>query len=287
VLTNLINILISGVAFGILLFLMAGGLSITLGLMNFANMAHGSFAMLGGYVAVTGMQKLGWPFLLALPAAALAAGVLGYLLERLLFRRLYGASDLEQVLLTIGVVFVSIAAATFFWGAAQQPVRLPAWLNQQIQFGPFDINSYRLFTIAMGGALTIALILAVNYTNFGAKIRAGVDNRRMTASCGINIDRLFSLSFGIGSAIAGLGGALSIQLVGLDPQFPLRYLVLMLLVVVVGGLGSIPGTLVAALVLGIGEVLGKYYVPEATSFIIYAIPVAVLLAKPAGLFGRA
>ena len=285
--TNLLNIFVSGVAFGVLLFLMAGGLSITLGLMNFANMAHGSFAMAGGYATVTLMQRLDWPFFLTLPAAALIAGLLGYVFERLLFRRLYRSSDLEQALLTIGLVFISVACATFFWGPAQQPIRVPAYLNYQIQFGPFDINSYRLFTIVVGGALTVALILAVNYTNFGAKIRAGVDNRRMTASCGIDVDHLFSISFALGSALAGLGGALSIQLVGLDPQFPLRYLVLMLLVVVVGGLGSIQGTLIAALVLGIGEVVGKYYVPEAASFIIYAIPVAILLMKPAGLFGRA
>lgn len=285
-LANSANILISGVAFGILLFLMAGGLSITLGLMNFANMAHGSLAMLGGYITVTLMQRFDWPFFLTLPAAAIGAAAVGAVLELTLFRRLYRVSDLEQVLLTVGLVFVSIAAATFFWGPTQQPLRLPPYLNSQIQIGFIDVNAYRVFTIVVGGVLSLAMILGVQYTNFGAKIRAGVDNRRMTTGCGINIDLLFSVAFAIGSALAGLGGALSVQLVGLDPQFPLRYLVLMLLVVVVGGMGSMQGTLIAALVLGVGEVAGKYYFPQASSFIIYAIPVAILLVKPAGLFAR-
>ncbi len=282
---SMIGALFNGAAFGVLLFLMASGLSITMGLMNFANMAHGSLAMLGGYVAVV-LMRTGWPFLATLPAAAVVAGLAGLAAERLVFRYQYRRPELDQVLMTIGIVTMTVAGATFVWGAGQQAVEMPNYLQGQVHVLGLDLNTYRLFLLAVGGSLTVALVLGIEKTNFGAKIRAAVDNRRMTASCGIDVDGLFAVAFLIGSALAGLGGALSINLLGLDPNFPLKYLVYLLFVVVVGGLASIRGTLIGALVLGICDVGGKYYVPQVGAFILYGVTVAILLYRPTGLVGR-
>jgi len=281
-----INILLSGIAYGVLLFLMAGGLSVTMGLMGFANLAHGALAMLGGYIAVTLINDYGWSFLWTLPVAALGAAIAGSIVERTVFRRLYGGKELDQVLLTIGIVSMTVAAATFIWGPSPRPVVIPEFLAGRLQFGFVDIGTYRLFLILFGGALTLGLVLGIDYTSFGAKVRAAVDNRRMTTSCGVNVNRLFALAFALGSALAGLGGALAVYLVGLDPQFPVKYLVYLLIVVIVGGLGSIKGTLFASIALGIADVTGKYYVPDAGAFILYAVAVAILLVRPQGLFGR-
>jgi branched-chain amino acid transport system permease protein len=286
VLISLINVLVNGIAYGVLLFLMAGGLSVTMGLMGFANLAHGSLAMLGGYILAMAMNGYGWPFVPALLAATAGTTVAGILVERAIYRRLYWGAELDQVLLTIGIVSMTVAAATFLWGSQPQAVRVPAWLDGHLQLGDFDIGIYRLFLIGLGGALTAGLVLGIDRTNFGAKIRAAVDNRRMTTSCGIDVDRLFSVAFAIGSALAGLGGGLAVGLIGLDPNFAVKYLVFLLIVVVVGGLGSIKGTLVAAIGLGVCDVTGKYYVPQAGAFILYAVTVVMLLWRPRGLFGR-
>jgi branched-chain amino acid transport system permease protein len=285
-LLGLINVLVNGAAYGMLLFLMAGGLSVTMGLMGFANLAHGSLAMLGGYVLAMLMNGYGWPFLPALLGATLAAAAAGAIVERTVFRRLYGGAELDQVLLTIGVVSMTVAAATFVWGTEPTTVRIPSWLDGRLQFGAFDFGIYRLFLILVGGALTLGLMLGIERTNFGAKIRAAVDNRRMTVSCGIDVKRLFALAFAIGSALAGFGGGLAVALVGLDPTFAVKYLVFLLMVVVVGGMGSVRGTFVAAIALGICDVTGKYYVPQAGAFILYAVTVVLLLWRPQGLFLR-
>ncbi len=282
---SLVSVLFNGVAYGVLLFLMAGGLSITMGLMNFANLAHGSLAMLGGYVTVMAMRG-GWSFPAALLAAALASAFAGLVLERGLLRYQYRKPELDQVLMTIGIVSMTIAAATFVWGSGQQPVEMPPYLQGQIRVGDMEFNTYRVFLIAVGGVLSAALVLGIEKTNFGAKVRAAVDNRRMTLSCGIDVDKLFAVAFLIGSALAGIGGALSINLLGLDPNFPIKYLVYLLFVVVVGGLASIRGTLLAALLLGICDVGGKYYLPQVGAFILYGVTVVVLLIRPQGLMGR-
>jgi branched-chain amino acid transport system permease protein len=285
VIESLVSVLFNGIAYGVLLFLMAGGLSITMGLMNFANLAHGSLAMLGGYVTVMAMRA-GWSFPAALLAAALASAIAGFVLERGLLRYQYRKPELDQVLMTIGIVSMTIAGATFVWGSGQQPVEMPAYLQGQIRVGDMEFNTYRVFLIAVGGVLSAALVLGIEKTNFGAKVRAAVDNRRMTLSCGIDVDRLFAVAFLIGSALAGIGGALSINLLGLDPNFPIKYLVYLLFVVVVGGLASIRGTLLAALLLGICDVGGKYYLPQVGAFILYGVAVVVLLIRPQGLMGR-
>jgi branched-chain amino acid transport system permease protein len=281
-----INILLGGIAYGFVLFLMAGGLSITLGLMGFANMAHAALAMVGGYTAALLIGKAGWPFLPAVGMAAATATLTGAVLERTLFRRLYQASELEQVLLTIGVVYVAIATATYLVGPEQMAIAVPGWLDGNLRLGPIDLNRYRLFLIASGVVLLFSLVRLIDHTTFGAKIRAAVFNRRMTASCGIDVDRLYALAFALGSALAGLGGALSVKLLGLDPNFPIKFLTELLIVVSVGGLGSLRGTFLAAMLFGLIDVVGKYLLPEIGAFIIYATALAVLTVRPQGLVGR-
>jgi len=279
-------VLFDGVAYGSLLFLISIGLSVTMGLMNFVNLAHGAFAMLGGYVAVVLMSRAGVPFLAALPLAFLGAAAAGWLLERTLYRRLYRASHLDQVLFSIGLTFMAMAGATWLFGPGQQPVVLPDFLIGQVRLGGVDLGAYRLFLIAVVVAITLGLGWLVSRTRFGAQVRAAVDHQQAARGLGIDVERVFSLTFALGSGLAGLGGGLGIDVLGLDPTFPLKYMVYFLLVVAVGGAGSIRGSLVAALLLGVADVAGKYYVPEIGAFVIYALMVLLLVAFPAGLYGR-
>lgn len=280
------NVLFNGIAYGMLLFMISVGLSVTMGMMGFVNLAHGAFAMLGGYIAATLMNRAGVPFLATLPIAFVAVAAVSAVLERTLYRRLYRAGELDQVLLTIGIVFMAVAGATYVFGPGQQPVPMPAYLTGQWTVAGIDIGVYRLFLILLGVAVTLALVFGIERTRFGAMIRAAVDNPRMAQGCGIDVNRVFSLTFMAGSGLAGLGGAVGINLIGLDPGFPIKYMVYFLIVVAVGGLGSIRGSLIAALLLGISDVGGKYYVPETGAFIIYAVMVSLLLWRPTGLFGR-
>ena len=285
-LSALPGVLFDGVAYGSLLFLISIGLSVTLGLMNFINLAHGAFAMVGGYVCVIATIRYGLPFGVALLAAFAASALAGGILERALYRRLYDRSPLDQVLFTIGLTFMSIAAATWAFGSGQQPVRLPESLLGQTRILGIDVGVYRLFLIAIVFALASALALLVTRIRIGARIRASVDDARTVAGLGIDVTRVFSVTFTLGSGLAGLGGALGIDVLGLDPTFPLKYMVYFLLVVVVGGAGTIVGTLCAAMVLGIFDVAGKYYVPWAGAFVIYALMVVLLLLFPRGLLRR-
>jgi len=282
----MLGVLFDGIAYGSLLFLVSLGLSVTMGLMNFVNLAHGAFAMAGGYVTVVAMTRLGVPFLAALPLAFLATAAAGAVFERLLYRRLYAASHLDQVLFSIGLTFMAVAAATWIFGPVQQPVRLPELLRGQVHVAGVDLGAYRLFLVAVVAALAFVLALAVRCTRFGTQVRAAVDDARVARGMGIDVDRVFCVTFAIGSGLAGLGGALGIDVLGLDPSFPLKFMAYFLLVVVVGGAGHIPGTLAAALVLGVLDSAGKYYVPQAAAFVIDAAMVAMLVAFPGGLFAR-
>ena len=283
---NLIGVLFDGIAYGSLLFIISIGLSVTMGLMNFVNLAHGAFAMLGGYACVIAMTRLGMPFLASLPVAFVVSAAAGVVLERLLYRRLYRATHLDQVLFSIGLIFMAIASATWLFGSQQQPVRLPDFLRGQVRVLGLDFGAYRLFLIVVVVAITLALTWLIERTRFGAEVRASVDNQQASAGLGINVDRVFSLTFALGSGLAGLGGGLGIDVLGLDPTFPLKYMVYFLLVVAVGGAGTIKGPLFAALILGVFDVAGKYYVPQLGSFVIYVVMVAMLLVFPRGLVGR-
>lgn len=279
--------LFDGVALGMLLFLISVGLSVTLGLMNFVNLAHGAFAMVGGYVCVILMNQYGVPFLATLPVAVLASALVGGVLERLLYRRLYKASELDQVLFSIGLVFMAVAAAHYLFGARQQPLHLPAFLRGQVHVLGLELGAYRIFLIAVGITVALALQWSVIRTSFGARLRAAVDNQRAAEGLGINVDRVFNVAFVLGSALAGLGGALGVEMLGLDPEYPMKYLIYFLIVVTVGGNGNILGSLYAGIILGVADVAGKYYIPQVGAFIIYAVMIAVLIYRPQGLFGRA
>lgn len=283
---NLIGVLFDGIAYGSLLFVISIGLSVTMGLMNFVNLAHGAFAMVGGYACVLLMTRAGVPFLATLPVAFVVAAVAGIVLERTLYQRLYRATHLDQVMFSIGLVFMAVAAATWLFGPSQQPVRLPDFLRGQVQVAGLGLGAYRLFLIAVVALVTVALHLTMTRTRFGSQVRASVDNAVASAGLGINVNRVFGVTFALGSGLAGLGGGLGIDVLGLDPTFPFKYMVYFLLVVAIGGAGTIKGGLVAAMILGIADVAGKYYVPQVGSFIIYFLMVVLMIAFPAGLYGR-
>ncbi len=280
------GVVFDGLAYGMLLFLLSVGQSVTLGMMNFINLAHCSFAMLGGYVTASLMSRYGVPFFATLPCAFVVAAATSVVFERTLFRRLYRASELDQVLLTIGIVFISVAVAAYVFGTDQQPLQLPAYLRSSLTFMGIRFAVYRLILIGLALAITIALVLGLEYTRFGARVRAAVDNQRMARGLGIDVDRTFAVTFALGSGLAGLGGALAVEIIGLDPSFALTYLIYVLIVVSVGGLGSIAGSFAAAMVLGISDVAGKYYVPQLGAFLIYLVMISLLMWRPLGLLGR-
>ena len=286
-LSALVSIGFHGLAFAMVLYLISVGLSVTMGLMGFVNLAHGVFAMVGGYVLTSLMSRFGVAFLPTLLVAALATALVSLPIERLLYRRFYGGEELDQVLLTMGLVFMSVAGATYLWGPLQQPLQPPAWLSGEIDLGFRSFPAYRSFLILCGAALVTALWLAIERTRFGARVRAAVDNLRMAQSVGIDTSRLFITTFALGSGLAGLGGGLGADLLAINPSYALQNLAYFLIVVAVGGLGSIRGPFVAALLLGIADSGFKYLLPEFGAFFIYALTMAVLLWRPRGLFGRA
>ena len=286
ILSTTISILFHGLAMAMVLYLISVGLSVTMGLMGFVNLAHGAFAMAGGYTLVLLMKQQNWPFGLALLASIVICVVLSLILERLLYRRLYGGSELDQVLMTMGLIFASVGAATWLFGPVSQSLEPPAMLRGQINFLGRDFPTYRSFLILCGALLVTALWLGLERTRFGAQIRASVDNLRMAQTLGINTSRLFTIAFGLGSGLAALGGGLGADFLKVGPNYALEYLVYFLIVVAVGGLGSIRGPFVAALIVGVSDTAFKYLAPQYGAFFIYAITMAILLWRPRGLFGQ-
>jgi branched-chain amino acid transport system permease protein len=282
----MLTILFDGIAYGMLLFVLACGLAVTLGLMNFVNLAHGAFAMAGGYCAVIVVNTWGVPFLLALPIAFLFSALLGFILERTLYVHVYRKSHLDQVLFTIGLVFMSVAAVDYVMGSSQVFVQLPDWLRGQFHVFGVGVGRYRLLIIVICGLLTLGLQLVLSYTRFGSRLRASVDDARVARGLGISVNSVFAITFAFGSGLAGLGGALGTEIVGLDPTFPLKFMIYFLIVVTVGGTSSITGPFLASLLLGIGDVAGKYYFPTLGAFVIYTVMIVVLIWRPQGLFAR-
>ncbi|WSH63138.1 branched-chain amino acid ABC transporter permease [Rhizobium ruizarguesonis] len=283
----MLTLLFDGLAYGMLLFVLSCGLAVTLGLMNFINLAHGAFAMAGGYVTVILTNRWGVPFLLTLPIAFLATAAVGLVLERTLYARLYDKTHLDQVLFSIGIVFIAVAGIDYLMGSQQQILNLPDFLKGRITLLGVGIGVYRAFLIVVCGALALALQLVLSRTRFGSRLRAAVDDRRVARGVGIRVNTIFAVTFAVGSGLAGLGGALGAEIIGLDPTFPLKFMVYFLIVVSVGGTSSMTGPLVASILLGVADVLGKYYVPSLGGFIIYIVLVAVLVVRPQGLFSRA
>jgi branched-chain amino acid transport system permease protein len=282
----MLTLLFDGIAYGMLLFVLAVGLAVTLGLMNFVNLAHGAFAMAGGYVTVLLMDRAGVPFLATLPLAFLLPALVGAVAERLLYRPMYKRPHLDHVLFSIGLVFMTVAAVDWLVGSQQQIVQLPSWLQGRFEIAEVGIGKYRLFIVVVCLLLTLLLQWVLARTRFGSRLRAAVDDPRVAAGLGINVNTVFSVTFAVGSGLAGLGGALGAEVLGLDPSFPLKFMIYFLIVVSVGGTTTITGPLLAALLLGIADVMGKYYVPQLGAFVVYLLMVIILFFRPQGLFGR-
>lgn len=283
---DLASIVLGGLAAGMVLFIVSVGLSITMGLMGFVNLAHGGFAMLGGYFIVLAMRHFGLGFVPALLFGFVATAAVSVVAERLLYARLYKAAELDQVLFTIGLVFIMISSLTLLVGPENQPLTVPAVLRGQLDLGFVQYRAYSVFLIVVGVVIALGLWLVFERTRIGAQIRAAVDNRRMAASLGINIDRLFTIVFAFGSGMAALGGGLGAEFLGLDPQYALKYLVFFLIVVAVGGLGRITGVFYAAILIGVLDFVLKKYLPQGGTLFIYALAILLLLWRPQGLFGR-
>ncbi len=285
-LTTTVTILFFGIAYGMVLYLISVGLSVTMGLMGFINLAHGVFAMLGGYATVTLMNQFGLPFFLSLAIACLLVTVTGFVLERTLYCRLYGRSELDQVLFSIGLIFASMALVRMAWGPLAQPVQLPAYLKGQTTIGPYELPSYRLALVVFGAAVISGLWLTFERTLFGARIRAAVDNGAMAQAIGINTNRLFALTFGLGTGLAALGGGLGADILAIVPAYPLQHIVYFMIVVAVGGLGSIRGPFIAALAIGLADTACQYLVPEMGAVFVFALVFALLLWRPNGIISR-
>ena len=283
---TLLTILFDGIAYGMLLFVLACGLAVTLGLMNFVNLAHGAFAMAGGYVCAVLVNTYGFPFTAGLPIAFVVSAAIGFLMERLLYRHVYRRSHLDQVLFTVGLVFMAVAGVDYVMGSSQTFIRLPDSLQGRFDLFGVGIGRYRLMIIVICGLLTLALQLILSRTRFGSRLRAAVDDPQVASGLGINVPWVFALTFAFGSGLAGLGGALGAEILGLDPSFPLKFMIYFLIVVTVGGASSITGPFLASLLLGVADVAGKYYVPKLGAFVIYTLMIVILIWRPNGLFGR-
>jgi len=282
----LANVLIDGLAYGMVLFIIAAGLSVTLGLMRFVNLSHGAFAMLGGYGAALLTREAHWNFWAALPVAVVATGAFGALLEALVLRHLYRRSELDQVLFTIGLSFFLIAATNAFAGPQVQLIVLPPLLAQSVDLGFRTLPVQRLFVIGAGLLVAVVAALAVTRTRFGVWLRAAVDHAEAAATLGVPVRRVQCACFAIGAALAGLGGVLGAELMPLEPYYALKYLVLVLVVVAVGGMGSLLGSLVAGIALGIVDTASKYLASDWGSLFFF-LAMAVLLAwRPQGLLRR-
>ncbi len=285
-LSSLVSVAFHGLAYGMILYVISVGLSVTMGLMGFTNLAHGVFAMTGGYVLVVSLSKFDIPFPLAWLLCFGLVALVSVVLERTLYARLYGETELEQVLFTIGLIYMSVAAARLIFGTLQQPVMLPEYLKGQFSLLGRDFPAYRVFLIVFTSVIIAALWFGVERTIWGAKVRASVDNRAMAQSIGINTKRLFTMTFAVGSGLAGLGGGLGAEIVAIQPTYPFEQLVFFLIVVSVGGLGSLRGPFVAAILIGVTDTACKYWLPQFGAFFIYIATIGLLLWRPQGLLGK-
>lgn len=286
VLASIISIAFHGLAYGMILYAISVGLSITMGLMGFVNLAHGVFAMAGGYLMISAMNGLGLPWLPALLVACVAVAVASMVLERLLYARLYTAGELEQVLFTIGLIFVAVAVARLAYGTLPLSAPLPEYMKGQIELLGRSFPAYRVVVIVSSAALIAVLWIGLERTRWGAMVRAAVDNRAMAQAIGIHTGRLFTFTFALGSGLAALGGALGADLIAMTPTYPFEQLVYFLIVVAIGGLGTLRGPFLGALLIGIGDTACKYWVPQFGAFFIFAATMVVLLWRPQGLLGR-
>ena len=281
--TLLANVLIDGIAYGMVLFIIAVGLSVTLGLMRFVNLAHGAFAMTGGYIAAWLVREQGLSFYAGASLAVLATGLLGALLEVTVLRRLYRRTELQQVLFTIGLTFLFVATANLLAGPEVQLIPLPPALSQAVDLGIRTLPAQRLLVITSGLLIVLAAFWVLNKSRFGVWLRATVDNTSAASALGIPVQLVYVTTFAVGAALAGLGGILGAELMPLEPYYPVKYLVLVLVVVAVGGMGSIAGSLVAALTLGTIDTASKYLASDWGSLFFFLAMALLLAWRPHGL----
>ena len=275
-----------GVSYGLLLCIISIGLVVTMGLMRVVNLAHGAFAAIGGYLAVGLLAPLGVPFGVAIAIAVLAVGAFSVAVERVLYVHLYGASELEQVLLTVGINFIVVAGLTLAFGPNVLPTRLPSSLATSVDLGFRSFETYRLVVLVVCIVVVGGLWLTFERTSLGAKLRAAVDNRSMAQAVGIDVPRLFSIAFGVGSALAALGGALGAPLLPLEPLYPFKYLVLVLVIVALSGFGNVKATVFVALFIGIFDTAARYFLPDSGAFTIYILLIVLIVWRPEGLLSR-
>jgi branched-chain amino acid transport system permease protein len=284
--STLAFILLYGVSYGLLLCIISIGLVVTMGLMRVVNLAHGAFAAIGGYLAMGLLTPLGVPFGLAIVLAMVAVAAFSVVIERLLYVHLYGASELDQVLLTVGINFIVVAGLTLAFGPNVLPTRLPPSLATSVDLGFRSFETYRLLVLGVGVVVVGTLWLAFERTALGARLRAAVDNRSMTQAIGIDVPRLFSIAFALGSALAALGGALGAPLLPLEPLYPFKYLVLVLVIVALSGSGNMRATLLVAVLVGIVDTAGRYFLPDSGSFTLYVLLIILIVWRPDGLLAR-
>lgn len=284
--TALLNVALDGTAYGMVLFIIAVGMSLTLGLMRFVNLSHGAFAMLGGYITALMIREAGWSFWSAFLIGILVTSLVGAVLEHLVLRHLYSRTQLDQVLFTIGLSFFMIAATNAMAGPQVQLIALPDWLSRPVDLGFRTLPGQRLLVIAMGAVLALLLGWGISRTRFGIWLRAAVDHPSTAATLGIPIRRVQCLSFAMGAGLAAVGGVLGAELMPLEPYYALKYLVLVLVVVAVGGMGSIAGSLVAALALGWVETASKYFFSDWGSTFFFLAMAVMLAWRPEGVLKR-
>src|SRR5882757_2774770 len=275
-----------GASYGLLLCIISIGLVVTMGLMRVVNLAHGAFAAIGGYLAMGLLTPLGVPFGAAIAIAVLAVAVFSIAVERVLYVHLYGATELDQVLLTVGINFIVVAGLTLAFGPNVLPTRLPPSLATSVDLGFRSFETYRLIVLAVGIVVVGALWLAIERTSLGAQLRAAVDNRSMAQSIGIDVPRLFSIAFAVGSALAALGGALGAPLLPLEPLYPFKYLVLVLVIVALSGFGNVKATVFVAMFVGIVDTAARYFLPDSGAFTIYVLLIVLIVWRPDGLLSR-
>jgi len=277
-------IVIYGLSYGVVLFTISVGLVVTMGLMRVVNLAHGAFAAIGGYIAVKLMSEMNVSFPLSVAIAVLIAAAISVVIERLFYVHLYKASELDQVLMTVGLLFLAVASLNLFFGPNALSIKLPEFLAEGVHLFGRSVQSYRLFVIACGAALMLILWFILDLTSFGAKLRAAVDNRGMAEATGINVAQLFSLAFALGSGLAAFGGAVGFAILPLEPMYPFKYLTLVLIVVTLSGFGNIKASAAASVLVGLIETAGRYLFPAFGAFIVYFIVIGILMWRDRRLF---
>ena len=285
---TILSIAVDALAYGMVLFVISIGLSVTMGLMRVINLAHGAFAMVGGYLASYVARDLGLGYAPAILAAIVGTILIALPLEILLYRRIYGSTDpLTQVLMTIGVTFVVIGIANYAFGPTLKTIPLPAAISGPVDLGFRTIPAHRLFAIGCGAAVALGLWFLIEKTGFGIKLRAAVDHAPMAAALGVRTETIYAASFALAVGLGALGGVVGAEMLPIEPYYALRYMVTFLVVVSVGGAGSIPGALLASLLLGATDTLGRYLFPDLGDFFFYLAVIAIVFAFPHGLLGRA